>query len=98
MKRRQAALYTGTSLMRNSPSPWGHHRAVGIVLLQGPRGALFLMSEAPMYLVPHSLQQSFRRDETEKERNRMREIETERDKEREREGEGGEGEDRTRLD
>ena len=26
----------------------GLHRALGIVLLQGPRGALFLMSEVPL--------------------------------------------------
>ena len=30
----------GTSLMRNSPPPWDHHRALGILLLQVPRGAL----------------------------------------------------------
>ena len=29
--------------------PGDHDRALGIVLLQGPRGALFLMSEVPLY-------------------------------------------------
>ena len=33
--------YRDTSLIRNSPPPSGHHRALGIVLLQGPRGAQF---------------------------------------------------------
>ena len=42
----------GTSLKRNSPPPWGRHRALGIFLLYGPRGALFLMSE--VLLVPHT--------------------------------------------
>jgi hypothetical protein len=32
-----------------APSPKGHHRSRGIGLLQGPRGALFLMIEVPMY-------------------------------------------------
>jgi hypothetical protein len=43
-----------TSLIRNSPTPWGFHRALGIVLLKGPRGALFLMGEAPLYGGPVS--------------------------------------------
>ena len=30
--------YRGTSLIRNSAPPWDHHRALGIVLLEGPRG------------------------------------------------------------
>ena len=41
--------YRGTSPIRNSPPPPGFHRALGIFLLQGPRGALFLMGEAPLY-------------------------------------------------
>jgi hypothetical protein len=45
------ALYRGTSLIRNTPPTWGHRRALGIVLLQGPRGALFLMSEVPLLQV-----------------------------------------------
>ena len=36
-------------LVRNSPPPYDHHRDLGIVLLYGPRGALFLMSEVPLY-------------------------------------------------
>jgi len=39
----------GTSLIRNSPPPQDHHRALGIFLLQGPRGALFLMNEVTLY-------------------------------------------------
>jgi len=31
--RGPATAYRGTSLIRNSPSPQGHHRALGIVLL-----------------------------------------------------------------
>ena len=41
-------LYRDTSLIRNSPPPWDHHFALSIVLLQGPRGAVFLMSEVLM--------------------------------------------------
>ena len=42
-------LYRGASLIRNCPPPPDHHRALGIVLLKGPRGVLFLMSEVPLY-------------------------------------------------
>ena len=35
---------------KKQPPPHDHHRALGIVLLQGPRGALFLMSEVPLYV------------------------------------------------
>ena len=42
-------IYRGSSLIRNSSPPKDHHRALGIVLLQGPRETLFLMSEAPLY-------------------------------------------------
>ena len=45
--RGDANTYRGTLLIRNSTPPKDHHRALGIVLLQGPRGALFLMSEVP---------------------------------------------------
>ena len=31
-----------------APPPKGHHRALGTVLLQSPRGVLFLMSEVPL--------------------------------------------------
>ena len=45
------ASYRGTSLIRNSPPPQqDHHRDLGIVLLQGPREALLLMSEVPLYV------------------------------------------------
>ena len=40
--------YKGTSLMRNSRPPQGHHRALGIVLMQGLRGAPFLVGEVPL--------------------------------------------------
>ena len=40
----------GTSLIRNNPPPWGHHRALDTVLLQGPRKGLFHMSELPLYV------------------------------------------------
>ena len=40
--------YRGTSLKRSSPPRKGHHRALGMVLPQGPRGPLFLMSEVPL--------------------------------------------------
>jgi hypothetical protein len=41
--------YRGTSLMRNSPPLRATNaiKALGILLLQNPRGALFLMSEVP---------------------------------------------------
>ena len=48
--RLESALYRVTSPIRNSSPPSDHHRALGIVLLQGPRGALFLMSEVPLYI------------------------------------------------
>ena len=35
--------------MRKSPHPCNRRRALGIVLRQGARGALFLMSEVPLY-------------------------------------------------
>ena len=41
----------GTLRIRNSPPPQDHHRALGIALLLGPRSALVLMSEVPMYRV-----------------------------------------------
>ena len=44
--------YRGTSLIKNSPLPWGHHRSLGIVLLKGPRSALLLISEVHMYPTP----------------------------------------------
>ena len=41
-------VYRVTSPVRNSQPPQDHHRAIGIVLRQGPRGALFLMIEVPL--------------------------------------------------
>ena len=34
-----------------TPPPQEFHRALGIVLLQGPKGARFLMSKVPLYLL-----------------------------------------------
>jgi hypothetical protein len=39
--------YRGTSLIRNSPPPWHHHRTLGIALLWGDTRGVFLMSEVP---------------------------------------------------
>ena len=41
----------GISLIRKRPLPRTHHRALCIVLLQGPRRALFLMGEITLYRV-----------------------------------------------
>ena len=41
--------YRGISLIRKRPPHQDHQRALGIVLLQGRRGALFRMSEVPLY-------------------------------------------------
>ena len=41
--------YRGTPLTRKSPPPQDRRRPLGIVLLQGARGALFLLSEVPLY-------------------------------------------------
>ena len=41
--------YGGTLLIRKCPPPQDHHRALGISLLQGPRGMRFLMREVPLY-------------------------------------------------
>jgi len=35
---------------KQPPHPQGHHKALGMVLLEGARGALFLMSEVPLYI------------------------------------------------
>ena len=45
-----AEEYRITSLIRNSTSPYEHHRALGINMLWGPRRSDFLMSEAPLYI------------------------------------------------
>ena len=42
--------YRGTSLIRNSFPPLDHHKALGTVLLKGTGGALFPMSEVPLYV------------------------------------------------
>ena len=44
-----ALPYRGTLLISKTPPPWDHCGALGIVLLCGPRGGRFAMSEAPMY-------------------------------------------------
>jgi len=41
-------VYRGTLLIRNSPPLEDHRRAQIIVILQGPRGALFLIREVPL--------------------------------------------------
>ena len=41
--------YRGTSLIRKRPPPRTHLRTLCIVPLQGPRRALFLMSEVPLW-------------------------------------------------
>jgi hypothetical protein len=46
--------YRSTSLIRNSAPPQDHHRALGIVLLQGRRGAMFFISEALLYALNQS--------------------------------------------
>jgi hypothetical protein len=43
-------FYRGTLLIGNLTPPWDHHRALGKVLLQGPKGALFLTREVPLYV------------------------------------------------
>ena len=43
--------YRGTSLIRNRLPPKDHLRALGIFLLKGPTGALFLLSEVPLYIL-----------------------------------------------
>ena len=40
--------YRGTSLIRKRPPPLDPHRALGMVLLWGPRRRWFLMSEVPL--------------------------------------------------
>ena len=42
-------VYRVTSLIRNSNPPGAAAGPQGIFLLQGPRGALFLMIQAPLY-------------------------------------------------
>jgi hypothetical protein len=38
-----------TLLIKKYPPPYDHRRALGMVLLQGLSGALFLMSEIPLW-------------------------------------------------
>jgi len=40
--------YRVISLIRTSPLQYGHHMALGMVLLQGPRGAQLIMREVPV--------------------------------------------------
>ena len=44
-------MYRGTSLLRKHPPPQDHGRTLGIFLLKGPRGALFLMSKVHLYTI-----------------------------------------------
>ena len=37
---------------KKTPTPWDHHMTLGIVLLQGPRRGVFLISEVPLYVLP----------------------------------------------
>jgi len=41
--------------LKKTPAPEDHHRALGIVLLYGPRGKQLLMSEVPLYFSPTQL-------------------------------------------
>ena len=45
----------GTSLIRNSPPPQDPPRTLGIGLLKGPKGRMFLMSAVPLYSQPTTL-------------------------------------------
>ena len=45
------AMYGLPRLLRRVPPPEGNLRALGMVLLQGPQGRLFLVSEVPMHLM-----------------------------------------------
>jgi hypothetical protein len=46
---RQRHGYRGTSLMINSHLPWDYHTTLGIVVLWGPGGGVFLLTEVPLY-------------------------------------------------
>ena len=48
-ERRSWTPYRGTSLIRKRPPPQDFRRALDIPLLQGHRGARFLMSKVPLY-------------------------------------------------
>ena len=50
------AISVFPDVIEHSPPPQHLHRSLGIVLLQGPRGALFLMSEVPLYVPADHLQ------------------------------------------
>ena len=50
--------HRGASLTRNCPSLQGHHLALGIILLYGPRRARFLMSEVPLCQPPAPIPRS----------------------------------------
>ena len=47
---RGGLAHRGTSLIRNRPPHQEYHRALGIALLQDPKGRHFLVSEVPLYL------------------------------------------------
>ena len=41
--------YIGYLTHKKTPTPYDRYRVLGIVLLQGPRGVRFLISEVPLY-------------------------------------------------
>ena len=43
-------LYMGYLAHQNPPPPYEHHRAQGVVLLQGPRGVPLFICEVPLYV------------------------------------------------
>ena len=47
--RGDAGLYKGTSFIRKCLPPQDFHWFLGTVLLKGPKGVRFLMSEVPLY-------------------------------------------------
>jgi len=49
--QRPGARYRDTSPIRRRPPPQDPPRTLGIGLLQGPTGGLFLMGEVPLYVV-----------------------------------------------
>ena len=45
----EVPLYRGGYFAHKThPPPWEHHKSLGIVLLKGPSGGLFLMSKVPL--------------------------------------------------
>ena len=48
-RRSKSAFLQGYLAQKKRPPPKDPRRALGIVLLQGPRGRRFLMGEVPLY-------------------------------------------------